>query len=71
MGKPTNARLAAAMKAAKNAKAEKVVVKSPSEQAEAEYAKLYSAGKVTPKNITKIKERIANKWGAWPNGGVN
>ena len=63
-----NARLAAAMKAAKNAKAEKIVVKSPGQQAEAEYDKLYRAGKVTPSNITKIKERIANKWGVWPNG---
>jgi hypothetical protein len=67
----SNPRVAAAMKAAKNAKAEKVVVKSPGQQAEAEYAKLYRAGKVGPKNINQIKEKIANKWGVWPNGGVN
>lgn len=66
-----NLRIEAAMKAAKNAKAEKVVVKSPGQQAEAEYAKLYRAGKVGPKNINQIKEKIANKWGVWPNGGVN
>ena len=69
--KPKNLRIEAAMKAAKNAKAEKVVVKSPEQQAEAEYAKLYRAGKVGPKNINQIKEKIANKWGVWPNGGVN
>ena len=63
-----NARIIAAKKAAANAKAEKIVVKSPGEQAEAEYDKLYRAGKVGPKNITQIKEKIANKWGVWPNG---
>lgn len=71
MGKPVNARVAAAMKAAKNAKAEKVVVKSPGEQAEAEYARLVKAGKVGPSNVAKVKDRIANKWGVWPNGGTN
>lgn len=66
-----NARIAAAMKAAKNAKAEKIVVKSPGQQAEAEYARLVKAGKVGPKNVAKVKEKISDKWGVWPNGGTN
>ena len=66
-----NARAAAAVKAAKNAKAEKVVVKSPGDQAEAEYARLVKAGKVGPSNVAKVKEQISKKWGVWPNGGTN
>ncbi len=66
-----NARLAAAKKAAANAKAERVVTKSPGQMAEAEYAKMVRAGKVGPKNVAKVKEKISNKWGVWPNGNVN
>jgi hypothetical protein len=67
----SNPRLVAAAKAAKNAKAERVVVKSPAQQAEAEYAKLVKAGKVGPKNVNSVKQKIADKWGTWPNGNVN
>lgn len=66
-----NARLVAAAKAAKNAKAERKVVKSPAEQAEAEYRRMLNAGKVGPKNVNSVKEKIANKWGVWPSGNVN
>lgn len=66
-----NPRVAAAMKAAKNAKAERKVVKSPAEQAEAEYRRMLNAGKVGPKNVNSVKEKIANKWGVWPSGNVN
>lgn len=67
----SNPRVAAAMKAAKNAKAERKVVKSPAEQAEAEYRRMLNAGKVGPKNVNSVKEKIANKWGVWPSGNVN
>jgi hypothetical protein len=63
----SNPRLVAAAKAAKNAKAERVVVKSPAQQAEAEYAKLVKAGK----DVNSVKQKIADKWGTWPNGNVN
>lgn len=66
-----NLRLEAAKKAAANAKAEKIVVKSPASQAEAEFAKMVNAGKVTPQNITQVKEKISRKWGIWPNGKTN
>lgn len=38
--------------------------------AEAAYSKLYNSGKVTPSNVTKVKNDIAKKYGVWPNGGT-
>ena len=40
-------------------------------KAEAMFEKMIQQGKVTPGNIRKIKERIANKTGAYPMGGTN
>lgn len=40
-------------------------------KAEAMFEKLIQQGKVTPSNIRKIKEKIANKTGAYPMGGTN
>lgn len=40
-------------------------------KAEAMFEKMIQQGKVTPANIRKIKERIANKTGAYPLGGTN
>lgn len=40
-------------------------------KAEAEYRKQMAAGKVTPKNIAKVKDAIAKKYGSWPNGDTN
>ena len=39
--------------------------------AEEMFEKMIQQGKVTPNNIRKIKERIANKTGAYPLGGTN
>jgi hypothetical protein len=40
-------------------------------KAEAEYRKQMAAGKVTPKNIEKVKATIQKKFGVWPNGDTN
>ena len=40
-------------------------------KAEAMFEKMIQQGKVTPANIRKIKERIANKTGAYPLGGTD
>lgn len=64
-----NPRLEAAMKAAKNAKAEKRVVKSPATMAEEELQRMLKSGKV--KDITATKQKISKKYGVWPNGMTN
>jgi hypothetical protein len=40
-------------------------------KAEAMFQKMLQQGKVTPSNIRKIKEQIANKTGAYPMGGTD
>ncbi len=40
-------------------------------KAEAAFRRQMEKGKVTPGNIRKIKERIANKFGAYPMGDTN
>ena len=40
-------------------------------KAEAEYRKMMAQGKVTPKNIGKVKATIQKKFGVWPNGDTN
>ena len=40
-------------------------------KAEAMFQKMIQQGKVTPSNIRKVKEQIANKTGAYPMGGGN
>lgn len=40
-------------------------------KAEAAFQKMMKQGKVTPGNIRKVKEKIANKFGAYPMGDTN
>lgn len=64
-----NPRVAAALKAVANAKAERVVAVHPTVAAERELRNKLESGNV--KDIGKAKEAIAKKYGIWPNGDTN
>jgi hypothetical protein len=40
------------------------------EMAEQELARMMSSGKVNPGNLSKIKDQLAKKYGAYPMGGT-